>query len=364
MAQLLHEIQWELPLLPPVADPAWAAEMKRRGVAPRNLDLLVARNPWLREACLGAVTYQVRQIPARLANIGAVVTAQENSCRYCYGANRAYMKMLGYPESFITRIERDAQVAELDDKERDFILFCRNLARSMPRPAKAEREALIRLGYAPLAVNEMAFFIALCCFYNRVAVLLACPPELSFERFANGFIGRLFALAGLLQRALAEKMGRTQAAPALDAATPPRGPFRAITATLAGLSAAAWMEAALEGAFASTALPRRTKALMFAVVARSLDCLHCEAEASKMLVSDGFTEPEIEAALATLTSKRLEPFESRLLSWVRGTVHYQPSAIQNETRGLAAEIGEAAILEAIGVAALANATVRLAMLLE
>ena len=53
-----------------------------------------------------------------------------------------------------------------------------------------------------------------------------------------------------------------------------------------------------------------------------------------------------------------------LLSWVRDTVHYQTAAIQNQTRALAADIGDAAVLEAIGVAALANATVRLAMLLE
>jgi hypothetical protein len=45
-------------------------------------------------------------------------------------------------------------------------------------------------------------------------------------------------------------------------------------------------------------------------------------------------------------------------------VYYQTAMVQKQTAALAAEIGDAAILEAIGVAALANATVRLAMLLE
>ena len=49
---------------------------------------------------------------------------------------------------------------------------------------------------------------------------------------------------------------------------------------------------------------------------------------------------------------------------MRDTVYYQTAAIQNQTRALAADIGSAAVLEAIGVAALANGTVRLAMLLE
>ena len=52
------------------------------------------------------------------------------------------------------------------------------------------------------------------------------------------------------------------------------------------------------------------------------------------------------------------------MPWVRNTVYYQTAVVQKQTAALAADIGDAAILEAIGVAALANATVRLAMLLE
>jgi alkylhydroperoxidase family enzyme len=367
MAQLLNEIQWGEPLLPPVADPAWKAEVKRRLGRVGDLEMRIAPSPWLREAGVSASAYKVSHVPARLVNIAFLVTSQENSCRYCYGAARAMMKMMGNSESFISRIERDAQIAELDDRERNFILFCRNLARSMPRPAGTDREALIGLGFAPLAVNEAAFYIALVCFYNRVATLLACPADRSFERLADGFAGRLMIRAmSLIGRLLAGKTLAPAASAPDQAPGPsgPSGPFGPIVATLAGLPAAAWLHAALESAFASTVLPRRTKALMFAVVARSLACRHCETEASRMLVADGFTEPEIQAALATLASKRLEPFESKLLSWVRGTVHLQAAAIQDETRALAAEIGDAAILEAIGVAGLANMTVRLAMLLE
>jgi hypothetical protein len=49
---------------------------------------------------------------------------------------------------------------------------------------------------------------------------------------------------------------------------------------------------------------------------------------------------------------------------VRDTVHYQTAAIQDRTRMLVATLGNTAALEAIGIAALANSTVRLAMLLE
>lgn len=365
MAQLLNEIQWGEPILPAVMDPAWEAELKRRQGRVGETDKRVAPNPWLREAALNLGGYRPRYISARLANIGTLVTAQENSCRYCYGATRSTMRLLGYSESLIGRIERDAHVADLDDKERAFIQFCRNLARSRPRPVRGDREALIRLGYEPLAVTEMAYLIAVGCFFNRVATFMACPPERAFERFANGYLGRLVGFAAPLARALAALKRPAPEAPAASPLPPDSGPFASIVATLAGLPVAASdLRGALEGAFASPLLPRRVKALMFAVVAQSLDCRHCETEACALLQSEGFTGQEIAAALATLDSPRLEPFETKLLTWVRGTVHYQPSAIQEQTRALVAEIGAEKTLEAIGVAALANATVRLAMLLE
>lgn len=363
MALLLNEIEWSEPILPSVPDPAWEAEMKRRGGRVSEIDRRVAPNAWVREACLTITTTGPFALPQRLFNVGIMVTAQENSCRYCYGANRAYMKILGYSESFISGIERDAQVAELDEKERNFIAFCRNLARSRPRPAKADFEALVRLGFAPLAVREMAAVIAMSCFYNRLGILMASPPEYAFERMANGFAGRLIGLAAPLVRALqAARSAPPQKT--MDAAALSRGPFGAIVATLAGLPEAAIFRTALDGAFASTVLPRHTKALMFAVAARTLECTQSEVEARKLLAAEDFETAEVDSALATLDSKRLAARDAKLLPWVRDTVYYQTAAIQGQTRALAAEIGQPAMLEAIGVAALANATVRLAMLLE
>lgn len=364
MAELLAEIQWGAPILQAVADPAWEAEIKRRGGRVGEVDRRVTPSPWLREVCLQVTTYRPTQISPRLTNIGMLVISQENSCRYCYGANRAYMKILGYPESFISRLERDTQLAELDAMERGFIAFCRNLARSRPRPAKAERETLLQLGYAPLAVNEIALLISLGCFYNRIGILTACPPEFGFERMANGFVGRLLGFAAPMLRSLTAAKSATPGTSSNMIAALGEGAFGSVVSTLAGLNGATTMKAGLDGAFASTELPRHVKALMFAVVGRTLGCRHTEAGARQLLATEGFSDSEFENTLASLDSKRVSANESRLLSWVRDTVYYQTGPIQNQTRALAADIGEAAMLEAIGVAALANGTVRLAMLLE
>jgi alkylhydroperoxidase family enzyme len=360
MAPLLNEIAWSQPILPSVSDPAWEAEAKRRTGHVSEIDRRVAPSPWVREVCVAIIGYRPAAMPERLYRIGAMVTAQENACRYCYGANRAYLKILGYSDSFISRIERDATLAELDDQGRACLSFCRSLARSRPRPMRNECDALVALGFAPPAVKEMALAIALGCYYNRIGILSASPPEHGFERMANGFLAPL--LRPLLRFAMS--LHRPPQPPVLDAAALSAGPFGSVVGAAAGLPAATIFKTALDGAFASSVLAKSTKALMFAVVARTLGCRRSEDEARRLLVAEGFTEAEVGAALATLRSPRLSQRDEGLLEWVRGTVYYQTGEIQKRTRALAAAIGDAAVLEAIGVAALANATVRLAMLLE
>lgn len=358
VAQLLSEITWGDSILPSVSDPAWEAEVKRRAGHVSEIDRRAAPSPWVREMCVSVVTYRPVAMPQRLFNIGALVTAQENSCRYCYGANRAYMKVLGYSEDFISRLEQDAALAELDDRARAFVAFCRRLARSRPRPMKAECEALIALGFAPLAVTEMALIIAMACNHNRIGLLSACPPEHGFERMANGFLAPL--TRPLLRMALS--LHKPPQPRMLDAGTLCAGPFGPVVAAAAGVPATTIFKAALDGAFASALLPRATKALMFAVVARTLECRTSESEARKLAAAEGFADAEIDSALATLRCARLSPADEGLLAWVRDTVYYQIGPIQKKTAQLAAQIGHPAILEAIGTAALANATVRLAML--
>ena len=363
MAQLLSEIEWSEPLLAPDIDPAWEAELRRRGGNVSEVDRRIAPSPWIREACLGINTGRACAISAHLFNVAALVTSQENACRYCYGANRAYMKMLGYPESYIRRIEQDVHLAELDERERALVAFCRNLARSRPRPARAELDGLLRLGYTRDAAHEIALWIALGCFYNRVSTLIASPPERGFEGWVDAKRLR-FALTRPLTRFLAARRRRGKRDPAATAAALGAGAYGAVLAPLAGLPGAWIMKAALDDAFASTVLSRGTKALMFAIVARSLDCRPSETEARRLLAADGFSDAEIDQSLASLECARAPASEARLLPWVRDTVHFQTAQIQGHTRELAAEMGNAAALEAIGVAALANATVRLAMLVE
>lgn len=366
MARLLSEIEIAEPLLPVAADPAWEAEMLSRGGRPNNVDLRMSPVPWLREYCFAARTYfyNVAEMPERLFPMTAMVVAQENACRYCYGLNRAVLKISGYSDSFIDGIEREVRLAELDERESAVLAFCRRLARARPRPPRAEADALIALGYTPLAVAEIAACVAGSCFYNRVITMTACPPQDDVEAAGRSPLDILKGITAAFLQSIAARRQITRQIPSLPAVALRDGPFGAVLVGVAGLPAAASIKAAVDGVLASTVLSPFAKGLIFAVVARALGSPICESEARRLLLSEGMSDGEVDQALATLQSARLPAAEQGLLVWARHTVHYESSDIQRKTRALAAELGNRVLLEAVGTAALANGLARLAMLQE
>jgi alkylhydroperoxidase family enzyme len=357
MAQLLNDIEWGQPLVPPVVVPEWETEAKQRFGGSSDLLRRIAPIPWLRRAVAAWNLYPLTALPVRLADLAFLVVAQENSCRYCYGAARAHMRILGYSERAIGEIEREMQLAELDEKDQAFIRFCRSLARSNPRPAREPREELSRAGFSTQQVTEAVFLIVDHCFSNRVATFIAVPPATGYERIGRSLLGRLL-------RPLLARVNRSSIPIPADFVPAESDRFASVIVPLVGHPAAHLLHQTLQGAFESPVLSRRIKALMFAVVARMLECRFCEPESRKLLREEGLNDGEINAALSALALPGLDARESAVLAWVRDTVRYQPNHIQARTRVLAEAIGAEAALEAVGVAALANATVRLAMLLE
>jgi alkylhydroperoxidase family enzyme len=355
-AKLINDIEWGEPVLPIVRDPEWEAEVKAdMGMVP-DLMTRVSRSPWLRKACLKWPRYSVTKFPKHLKDIGALVTAQENACRFCYGMAKSQMRLFGYSEKLISNIERETQLAEMDEKDLIFIQFCRNLARSNPRPPKADRDKLINLGFTPLAVSEMAFHIANQCFINRVATFIASPPMYELEKMSTSFFGRIM-------RPLIARKIRSQAWTPAEPLTEDKKSFPGLVQALDGLPAAAVIQEGLEGAFSSEVLSMELKVLMFAVVARSLECSFCENATRQMAEDIGFSETEFANALSSLNSPRLSGKEGKILSWTRETVHFQTGPMQKQVHALSREVDEEMLLESIGVAALANTAVRLAVLI-
>lgn len=354
----INEIEWGAPILPVVDDPVWKKQVKNElgGESP-DLNMIVSPSHWLRMVVLRWPRYVPQEFPQRLADIATLVCAQENACRYCYGIARSQLKLFGYSEKLITEIEKGLQLAELNEKERTFIQFCRNLARSSPRPPKKDRNRLIELGYSERAVAEMAFYIANHCFVNRTATFLSCPLFNKLERVSQSLFGKIM-------RPFIEKKIRSTFWNHVEPLPDDVADFPGVIQSLEGLPAASLVNEAMTGAFESDVLSRELKVLMFAVVAHALECPFCISE-SKTLASElGIGEEEFDKALATLSSHRLNEQEAKIFAWTRETVHFDTGDIQRRNQILANEVDQVVLLEAIGLASLANTMVRLAILLD
>jgi alkylhydroperoxidase family enzyme len=357
MPRNLKELDWSSPILPSVEDPEWEVTVRKHmGMVP-DIMTRVSASGWLREMTMKSLKVPARVIPRHLADISTLVCAQENACRFCYGVARSQMKLFGYSNRMISNIEQDMMMAELDHKDRVFIKFCRNLARSNPRPPKNERDKLLKLGFTQVQVTEMAFHVARECFVNRVVTFISSPPMYDFERLSDSLLAKLF-------RPIIARKVRAGGYTGNGDFKVNEGPFTHVMQSLAEIPAAVVFQDGLEGAFASDVLSLELRILMFSVVARSLGCSFCSDATSKKALEFGFSEEEFINALSTLTSPRLNDQEQLLLAWTRDTVHYQTGPMQKKMKELSEVIDNDKLLEAIGVAALANSIVRLAVLLE
>jgi alkylhydroperoxidase family enzyme len=202
----------------------------------------------------------------------------------------------------------------------------------------------------------MAFYIANHCLVNRTATFLSCPLFNKLEKMSESFLGKLF-------RPFIEKKIRRTFRNDDDTLSDGISNFSGVVQKLIGLPAAALLNNAMVGALESNVLSRELKVLMFAVVAKTLECPFCIAESKNMAKDLGIDETEFEAALASLSSPRLNDQEARLFAWTRETVHFETGDIQRRIRILAKNVDHVVLLEAIGVASLANTIVRLAVLL-
>jgi alkylhydroperoxidase family enzyme len=333
------------------------ADLKRRtgGVVPAWAPRL-ASVPWVVRANASGILERVAFMPVGLWDLIGFVVSQDNSCRYCYGMTRTILKVLGYRDAQVDRIERDVHLAELPPPEEAALDFARKLSHANPRPTPADGDALERAGHDRSAVAEIACAAAFAGFPNRIATCFAIPPE-PFERFAESTMGRL------LRPILARRM-RGKRVPPAPLPSPNPDPCARLVAALAGSPFARMVRDMVDQAMASPVLPRRTKLLMIAVVARALGCAYCEGEARTGLDLEGFDAAAVDEILANLGSAKLDRRDALLVPFARETVRYQTVAIQRRTRELAGELAIEEVIEAVGIAALANSIARLSVLLE
>jgi len=317
-----------------------------------SFETITAKTPWMKPPVMSRLAYA----PPRLIDVATLVTTQENACRFCYGALHTAMRLSGYSEEQIADLERDVQFA--DGLTREVVSLSRKLARSSPRPVKQELETLQRLGLDPRAVAEIVFLVAFTCYTNRIGTFLSLPPDRSFEKMVENPVGRL--IGAIMVRLSPRRMHRV--GPSIPVTS--TGLMAAVVKALPDAPVAAWFSQQMEVTFSAPAIPRRTKLLMLAVIARTLGCPFCEGAARADLEALGLDSAESGRALDSLSGTTLTPEDTMLLDWARDTVRYQTGAMQKRMRQLASAVSTDVLLEAVATAAISNTAVRLAMLLQ
>jgi AhpD family alkylhydroperoxidase len=291
-------------------------------------------------------------VDLRLADwIGLVVSA-DNSCRFCFAAQSALLRIQGFSEERIRQLQEDLLSTSLGGRESAALDFARRFSRASPLVQWSDTRALQTAGWSDAEIREIAFVAASYVYFNRLATLPALPPE-AMEAMPERW---WFGLAAPLMR---WQLKKRRAAPDRMAPAECSGPFAFLVEQLDGLPAARAIRRVLDDAFSSPHLSPSARALVFAVVARGLGCERGEAESRSRLEAEGWTPAEIEETLAHLGSARLAPAERALLPTARESIRYEPALLQRRARELRESLGVQSFVEFVGLCSLANAVCRL-----
>ena len=125
MAHALQHVAWEPCLIEPRPDRALEAYARRKQGVPQPSIRYFVDCPWLARALvdlhpeLGLLVH----LDLHLADLVSLIVSQENSCRFCYAAVRAMLRIQGMSEARIQRIEADLTRADLAPRPAAAMVF-------------------------------------------------------------------------------------------------------------------------------------------------------------------------------------------------------------------------------------------------
>ncbi len=353
----LQDVEWEECCLQPGRNPELERELRAEfGMVPPAARYF-ADCPWIGRSLVAFHFERGRlvHLPADLTDRIGLVVSQDSSCRYCYAAHRLILRSLGLSESRIRRLEQDLLAADHAPRERAILDFARAFSRASPLPTQDDIRSLRQAGLDEAAVKEVAVVAGYSVAACRFSTLPALPPQ-RLEALPDRWFMRV--ARPLLARAI--RRGFRPGRPERLAPEQAAGPFAFLVRELDGLPLARSMRQVIDEAWASPLLPRRTKGLVFAVVARGLGCPLSEQEATRLLAAEGLEPQALRPVLEHLASPDLDPTEREAVPFARETIWYRPASIQRRAREVCGQLGAPRFLELLGVAALANMVCRLA----
>lgn len=356
----IREIEWEPCLLERHPCPELEQRFRRETGRPGTIMQYFESCPWLADA-LVRLSVQINttvELEPDLVDQAGLVVSQDNSCRFCFGMQRAFLRVLGMSEARINRLEADQLTGDFTARELAALDFSRRLSRSRPLVHIDDCAQLKAQGFSHSEIRELACIVAVHLFFNRVSTLAALPPN-SVERFPDKWWIRLARpLVAIMLRKIRFRGDLTRLQDSQK-----KGPCAPIVNALDGLPAAPELRVIADGMWRDAPFAKRTVSLMFAVVARALGSTACEQQAREMLAAD-FSDTQIDHILDHLSSEQLSAEEKVLLSFTRETVWYQPAQVQRRAAEVQHQIGKEAFLHALGVVSFVNSVCRIGFVTE
>jgi AhpD family alkylhydroperoxidase len=352
----LTHVPWESCAVEPVHDAELESYARRKqGICLPAIPYF-APVPWLARAVIDLRPEYglLLQVEQQLVELVTLIVSQENSCRYCYAGVRALLWAQGVSKEHLERIEQQLSRANLPAKTVAAIAFGRSQSRSGPAAVRVACDALRTEGFDEGEIKEIAYVVAETDFSNRAHTFLAIPARF-LEEMPNRWYQRLSR--PLVRRVLLGRQYRGRATP-LDGV--PSYPYAGIVEAYAGSPIAQALRHTLDQMWASPHLTQRCKLLMLAVIAHGLESEVCAIELDHALEREGLDRIVLIEVLAHLDSAELDDCERLLVSFARETIWYEPAAVQRSARALRRTLSGPQLVEAVGVAALANGLCRLA----
>jgi len=349
---------WNAPVVDPHSSPTLRHLFRRRtGLVPTVVPYI---NPhsWAYRPFLFLMRPEVLSIDRSLCSQICFVVARDNACRFCYGSFRAFLRVTGYSESELDRLEQELHLRDHTGADRNALQFAVEI--SQGRLDNGDRlRTLLEDGYSATAIREVAGIAVVTALANRVGTMLAVPVNTKAEHLTSQWY---FDLLQPVVRSLLRGWQRVGAPPVAPlTAEEVDGPFAPWIRPLRGTCVGHVVHAiTTRWTDEESALPLRTKLLMLAVVARGLGAEALE-ERARTLLSDrfGLSPDALTVAVKHLRGPAVEGPGAGLLHLARASTRYEASSIQRMVPEHTRELSRAETIDTVATLGVCNALARL-----
>ena len=159
----MSEIEWEPCLLTQRPAPELERRFEIETGRPGQLMRYFEGSPWIADT-MCRVSVQITTvvgIDPDLVDQAGLVVSQDNSCRFCFGVQRAFLRVLGMSEKRIARLAQDLLTGDFTPRERAALDFARRVSQSKPLVGTSDLVPLTENGFSDELSIELSGLIGL-----------------------------------------------------------------------------------------------------------------------------------------------------------------------------------------------------------